>query len=129
MTQTTTKTRKPRQAPQAVHGFARWVGGKPTQGMLDHGDAVLQITADGKEASFFFVGENKDNDGRRLGFRLIKIDGLLETATYDVEITAHGVRCDCPDALYCDRPGEAAGCGCKHAKGLPAALAAAKLLN
>ena len=117
-----TKNRKPRIL-KPVHGFARWIGGKPTQGMLDHGDAVLQITAAGKEASFFFVGENKDNDGRRLGFRLVKIDALDKTATYDVEITPYGWRCDCPDATYTDRPG-----GCKHCAGLRAALTAAKLL-
>ena len=91
--------------------------------MLDNGDAVLKIVADGKEPTFYFVTENRCADGRRLGFRLVKIDSLEKTATYDVEITAHGFRCDCPDATYTDRPG-----GCKHAAGLKAALAAAKLL-
>jgi hypothetical protein len=114
---------KTRKQPQPVHGSARWVGSTPTQGMLDNGDAILKIVADGKEPAFYFVAENKDTDGRRLGFRLVKIDGLDQTATYDMEITAHGFRCDCPDATYTDRPG-----GCKHAAGLKAALKSANLL-
>jgi len=121
---TLTKTRQPRKpSTQAVHGSARWIGNPATQGQLDNGDAVLQITAAGKQPGFYFVTENKDNDGRRIGFRLVKIDGLEHTATYDVE-TIHGeFRCDCPDAIYSERPN-----GCKHAAGLKAALTAAKLI-
>jgi hypothetical protein len=117
----TPKQRKSRKAPEAVHGSARWVGGAPTAARLDDGDAILQITAAGKEPSFYHVETVRDGGAVR-GWRLVKIDGLEHTATYDVEITPHGLRCDCPDAVYCDRPG-----GCKHAVGLAAALKAAGL--
>ena len=122
-TTTTTKTnRKQRKAPEAVHGSARWVGGMATQGQLDNGEAVLQVTVAGKDPAFYFVATNKDDDGLLLGWRLVKIDALDKTSTYDVEITPHGLRCDCPDATYADRPG-----GCKHVCGLRAGLKAAGL--
>jgi hypothetical protein len=113
----TTKQRKPRKAQQPIHGVARWIGSTATQGQLDGGDVVLKIVADGKEAQFYFVETVKDGD-KITGYRLVKIDSFDQTATYDVEITPHGFRCDCPDATYSDRPG-----GCKHAVGLKAALA------
>lgn len=121
MTQTTTR-RNPAK-PQSVRGVARWVGGTPTQGRLDDGDAILQITAHGKEPAFYFVTANKDKNGRLLGYRLVKIDGLERTATYDVDVTTPHWTCDCPDATFTDRPG-----GCKHIGGLRAALRAAGLL-
>ena len=123
MTKTTTKTRKNRKAPQPVHGVARWVGSMATQGQLDNGDAVLKIAADGKEAAFYFVSELKDEHGHRVGYRLVKVSGLLDAATYEVDATGKDWTCDCPDAVYCDRPG-----GCKHSAGLKAALKAANLL-
>lgn len=124
MTKTTKKTRKP---ATPVHGTAKWIGGTPTQGRLDDGDAIIQITAEGKESSFFHVESVRDGNALR-GYRLIKIAPLDETATYDLEITPYGLRCDCPDALYTDRPDGAAGCACKHAKGVLAALKSAKLI-
>jgi hypothetical protein len=119
---TASQARKPRKAPQVVSGSARWVGGVPSQARLDDGAAILQITAEGKEPGFYHVETNRDGDEVR-GYRLIKIDALLNAATYDVEITANGFRCDCPDATYTDRPG-----GCKHCRGLAAGLKAANLL-
>jgi hypothetical protein len=116
------KPRKPRKAPEPVHGSARWVGGPPSAARLDDGDAILQLTTEGREPTFYHVEALRDAGALR-GWRLIKIDGLEHTATYDVEITTHGLRCDCPDASFVDRPG-----GCKHAAGLHAALTAAKLI-
>ena len=123
-----TKTRKSRKAPQPVHGFARWVGDNPTQARLDDGEAIIKIAAEDKEPSFFFVESNREATGHLRGYRLTKITSLEEAVVYDVEITPHGLRCDCPDATYVERSGDAPGCGCKHAKGLKAALTAAKLL-
>jgi hypothetical protein len=120
---TTTKTRKT-LTPQPVHGVTRWVGSMATQGQLDNGDAVLKIVAEGKEAQFYFVAELKDENGHRVGYRLLKIDSLDQTATYDVDATGRDWTCDCPDAVYCDQPG-----GCKHSAGLRAALKTAGLPN
>jgi len=127
-TMTEPTTQRKRSSPQPVHGSARWVGGNPTQARLDDGDAIIKIAAEGKEPSFFFVQSNREADGRLRGYRLTKITRLEEAAVYDVEITPHGLRCDCPDATYVERPGDAPGCGCKHAKGLKAALMAAKFM-
>jgi hypothetical protein len=118
---TLTRTRKQRKAPQPVHGVARWIGSTPTQAHLDTGDAILQVTVSEKEPAFYHAEAIRDA-GKLRGFRLIKVAALDKTATYDLELTPHGLRCDCPDATFCDRPG-----GCKHAVGLAAALKAANL--
>jgi hypothetical protein len=47
-------------------------------------------------------------------FRLRKEDGTI----YDIAQTAHGLECDCPDALF-RRDGRDAT-GCKHVKALVA---------
>ena len=113
------KATRNRKAPQPVSGSARWVGGVPSQGRLDDGDAILQITVAGKEPGFYHVETNRDGETVR-GYRLIKIDALLNAATYDVELHGDGsLTCDCPDAINVERPG-----GCKHVKALKAALAA-----
>ena len=118
------KATRNRKAPQPVHGSAKWIGGNPTQGRLDDGDAILQITAAGKEPGFYHVETNRDGDTvRSSAIKLIKIDGLEQTATYDVDATGKDWTCDCPDAVYVDRPN-----GCKHSVGLRAALKAANLL-
>lgn len=119
--------RSARRPPVPVNGSCRWVGGVPTADRLDDGDAILQINAAGKEPGYYHVETVRDGATVR-GFRLVKIDGLAKTATYDLERTPHGLRCDCPDATWTDRPDAALGCGCKHAKALAAALRAANLL-
>jgi hypothetical protein len=111
--------------PEAVTGKARWIG-PVSQGALDNGDAQLEITVDLREPCFYFVAELKAN-GRRVGFRLVKIADLEHTATYTLTVTAGSIKCDCPDAQHTFRPGGAFGCPCKHARGLSAALKAAKL--
>jgi hypothetical protein len=67
------------------------------------------------------VSELKGENGQRVGYRLLKIDGLENTVSYHA--TGRDWICDCPDATYTDRPN-----GCKHCAGLRAALTAAKLL-
>jgi hypothetical protein len=119
---TTSQTCKPRKAPLAVQGVARWIGGNPTQERLNDGDAILQVAVEGKVPSFYHVETIKDGD-KINGYRLVKIDALLNAATYDLELTPNGFRCDCPDATYADRLG-----GCKHGRCLAAALKAASLL-
>jgi hypothetical protein len=98
-----------------VHGVCRWVGGAPSPARLAAGGALLLIAPAGKEPSFYFVQTHKDNE-KAVGYRLTKIDAPEKTASYDVEATPHGLRCDCPDATYRDRE-------CKHAAALKAALA------
>src|SRR5437764_1219612 len=123
MATATVETRKTNtKQPQPVHGVARWIGGTATQGQLDSGDAILQFTVAGKEPTFYFVRELKDGDGDRAGFQLVKIDALDKTETYDIDLYGSGNvwTCDCPDAVYANRPG-----GCKHVCGLRAALTAA----
>jgi hypothetical protein len=109
------KTTRKRKSPQPVKGTCRWCGGAPSQARLDEGDAILSISPDGKETSFYFVTANKDG-AKVVGYRLVKIDALDKTTTYDVN--ADTWECDCPDATHTDRPG-----GCKHSKALRAALA------
>ena len=76
-------------------------------------DAILQITPAGKEPGFYYVSTHRDDKGRLLGYRLVKLDALDKTETYDIDATfGHDPRhwqCDCADATYVDRPG-----GCKH---------------
>jgi hypothetical protein len=110
------------------HLVRQRTGVLPLAGGGEGGGAILEIAVEGKEAQFYHAETNRDEDGICRGYRLIKIDGLEKTATYDLELTGDGLRCDCPDSTFTDRPGSALGCGCKHAKGLAAALRAANLL-
>ena len=115
----TTNLRKQRNL-QPVNGKCRWIGGNPTLAQLDHGLAMLLIVADGKEPQAYHVERLRDDDGRTVGYRLVKAG--LGAASYD--IGAASWTCDCPDAVYNDaRPG-----GCKHANAVRAALTCAGLL-
>jgi hypothetical protein len=113
---TTTRKRKsvkPRKL-NPVKGTCRWIGGAPTPGQLDGGDAMLLITVEGKAPQAYHV---QRFDGRN--FRLTKA-GVESGTAYDLERVGDGFRCDCPDATHNEeRPG-----GCKHSKALRAALAA-----
>lgn len=122
-----TATRQTRKPLTAAHGSARWLCGPPTKNTLD--GSVLVITPAGKAGQFYKVETIRDAAGRRVGYRLTKVDGEAETTTYDIDCTfslndPRHWGCDCPDGTFReDRPG-----GCKHIAGLVAALKVANLL-
>jgi hypothetical protein len=102
---------KSRPAPRPATGTARWLVRPSAEGA----GGVLSINGTAYE-----VLPILDDGGVRLGWRLLKVDSLQ---MYDVETASEPWRCDCPDAVFTDRPG-----GCKHVVALRAALRVAGLI-
>src|SRR5262245_8503825 len=105
---TITQSRKPVKATKPTSGKCRWllkpVWPKPGEGERKPGVLLLNGTE--------YLVEPIRCDG----FRLTKPDGTV----YDLDTTQEPWVCDCPDATFHpERPD-----GCKHAKGLRAALPA-----
>lgn len=116
----TTDQRKPRKprtpSTEPAKGTAKWVT-KPVKGI-----GVLQITSETKTGSVteqYAVSEYLHPDGSGVyGYKLRKEDGT----TYDISIPDQVYNgrweCECPDAVYNDRPNT-----CKHCAGVRAAFA------
>jgi hypothetical protein len=102
---------KSRKATRPATGTARWLVRPSAEGA----GGVLAINGSSYEVLPFF-----DDDGARLGWRLLKVGTLC---MYDLPADLSG--CDCPDRTFNpERPGG----GCKHMLALRAALRAAGLL-
>lgn len=107
-------------ASSVRHGSCRWLTESPLLAFSCGGCAVLRVRRDTEEAGQNYLVRAEVQDGRTIGYHVENAAGETHYIDASFGPDVQDWRCSCKDAKY-----RVGGHGCRHCRGLHAALSAA----